>query len=106
MPSALQVIFFEHVLLYNLKGEAGGPEDVACLEQAEVVREGTDCVVFTYSRMRWTVMQAVSQLEKEVRLFPTPPSERPVHLDPRVVLLNAACTACLLPPVSSVSSPL
>ena len=38
----------------------------ACLEKAEVVREGTDCVVFTYSRMRWTVMQAVSQLEKEV----------------------------------------
>lgn len=62
----MQVIFFEHVLLYNLKGEAGGKEDVACLEKAELVREGKDCVIFTYSRMRWTVMQAVAQLEQEV----------------------------------------
>lgn len=61
------VIFFEHVLLYNLKGEAGGKEDVACLEKAEVVREGRDLVVFTYSRMRWTVMQAVAAVEKEAR---------------------------------------
>ena len=64
------VIFFEHVLLYNLKGDVGGAEDVACLEQSELVREGTDCVIFTYSRMRWTVMQAVAQLEKEVRCSP------------------------------------
>lgn len=61
------VIFFEHVLLYNLKGDAGGADDVACLEKSEVVREGTDCVIFSYSRMRWTVMQAVAQLEEQVR---------------------------------------
>ena len=61
------VIFFEHVLLYNLKGEVGGKEEVACLEMAETVREGRDCVIFTYSRMRWTVMQAVATLTKEVR---------------------------------------
>jgi hypothetical protein len=60
------VIFFEHVLLYNLKGPAGGKDDVACLEKAELVREGSDCVIFTYSRMRWTVMHAVGALEKEV----------------------------------------
>jgi pyruvate/2-oxoglutarate/acetoin dehydrogenase E1 component len=64
---SVQVIFFEHVLLYNLKGSVGGKEDVACLEKAELVREGKDCVIFTYSRMRWTVMQAAAQLEKEVR---------------------------------------
>ena len=61
------VIFFEHVLLYNLKGEAGGAEEVACLEKSELVREGSDCVIFSYSRMRWTVMQAVAQLEEQVR---------------------------------------
>ncbi len=68
------VIFFEHVLLYNIKGEAGGKDDVACLERAEVVREGTDVSIFTYSRMRYVVMQAVQDLVKkgynpEVRLY-------------------------------------
>jgi pyruvate/2-oxoglutarate/acetoin dehydrogenase E1 component len=63
----MQVIFFEHVLLYNLKGTVGGKDEVACLEKSELVREGKDCVIFTYSRMRWTVMQAAAQLEKEVR---------------------------------------
>ena len=53
------IIFFEHVLLYNIKGE------VQCLERAEVVREGTDVSIFCYSRMRYVVMQAVAQLEKE-----------------------------------------
>jgi pyruvate dehydrogenase E1 component beta subunit len=62
------VIFFEHVLLYNLKGEAGGVDEVASLEKSELVRVGADCVIFSYSRMRWTVMQAVAQLEKEVCL--------------------------------------
>ena len=62
------MIFFEHVLLYNLKGIAGGAEDLAPLERSEVVRNGRDCVIFTYSRMRWTVMQAVAKLETEVRL--------------------------------------
>lgn len=59
------VIFFEHVLLYNLKGEVGDADDVACLEKSELVRKGSHCVIFTYSRMRWTVLQAVAQLEKE-----------------------------------------
>ena len=34
------------------------------LERAEVVREGTDVSIFTYSRMRYVVMQAVAELEK------------------------------------------
>eukprot|EP00892_Ulva_mutabilis_P009343 jgi/Ulvmu1/6781/UM030_0119.1 len=59
------VIFFEHVLLYNLKGPTGGKDDVAVLEKSELVREGKDCVILTYSRMRWTAMQAVTELEKE-----------------------------------------
>jgi pyruvate dehydrogenase E1 component beta subunit len=59
------VIFFEHVLLYNLKGEVGDADDVSCLEKSELVRQGSQCVIFSYSRMRWTVLQAVAQLEKE-----------------------------------------
>ena len=35
------------------------------LERAELVREGTDVSIFCYSRMRYVVMQAVAQLEKE-----------------------------------------
>ena len=59
------IIFFEHVLLYNIKGEVGDKDEVQCLERAEVVREGTDVSIFCYSRMRYVVMQAVAQLEKE-----------------------------------------
>lgn len=36
------------------------------------MREGKDVVILTYSRMRWTVMQAVTELEKEV--LPPPPT--------------------------------
>ncbi|KAI8109660.1 hypothetical protein M9434_000940 [Picochlorum sp. BPE23] len=59
------IIFFEHVLLYNVKGEVGDKDEVQCLERAEVVREGTDVSIFCYSRMRYVAMQAVAQLEKE-----------------------------------------
>lgn len=48
---------------------AGGERSRPCvqvLEKSEVVREGKDCVILTYSRMRWTVMQAVGELEKQV----------------------------------------
>jgi hypothetical protein len=36
-----------------------------CLERAELVREGTDVTIFCYSRMRYVVMQAVQELEKQ-----------------------------------------
>eukprot|EP00199_Chlamydomonas_sp_CCMP681_P001871 CAMPEP_0119105336 /NCGR_PEP_ID=MMETSP1180-20130426/3326_1 /TAXON_ID=3052 ORGANISM="Chlamydomonas cf sp, Strain CCMP681" /NCGR_SAMPLE_ID=MMETSP1180 /ASSEMBLY_ACC=CAM_ASM_000741 /LENGTH=365 /DNA_ID=CAMNT_0007090361 /DNA_START=109 /DNA_END=1206 /DNA_ORIENTATION=+ len=59
------IIFFEHVLLYNLKAEVGDSDEVQCLEKAEMVRTGTDVSIFTYSRMRYVVMQAVAELEKQ-----------------------------------------
>lgn len=59
------IIFFEHVLLYNVKGPVGDKDEVQCLERAELVRQGTDVSIFCYSRMRYVVMQAVAQLEKE-----------------------------------------
>ncbi|WP_448524816.1 pyruvate dehydrogenase complex E1 component subunit beta [Parathermosynechococcus lividus] len=59
------VLFFEHVLLYNLKENL--PEEEYCLplDKAEVVRPGTEVTILTYSRMRHHVLQAVKTLEKE-----------------------------------------
>nr|YP_009244444.1 pyruvate dehydrogenase E1 component beta subunit [Agarophyton chilense]AMK96686.1 pyruvate dehydrogenase E1 component beta subunit [Agarophyton chilense]ASP44581.1 pyruvate dehydrogenase E1 component beta subunit [Agarophyton chilense]UAD84385.1 pyruvate dehydrogenase E1 component beta subunit [Agarophyton chilense] len=56
------VIFFEHVLLYNLKGELPNDEYFLPLDKAEVVRNGSDVTILTYSRMRHHVMQAVADL--------------------------------------------
>ena len=56
------VLFFEHVLLYNLAEELPEGNYVCALDQAEVVREGTDATVLTYSRMRHHCLQAVKQL--------------------------------------------
>lgn len=57
------VIFFEHVLLYNLKGETREGH-LQPLERAELVEEGTDVTILTYSRMRYTVLQAIQELKK------------------------------------------
>ena len=56
------VLFFEHVLLYNLAEELPEGNYVCALDQAEVVREGTDVTVLTYSRMRHHCLQAVKRL--------------------------------------------
>ncbi|PAX52646.1 alpha-ketoacid dehydrogenase subunit beta [Brunnivagina elsteri] len=59
------VLFFEHVLLYNLKENLPEEEYVLPLDKAEVVRRGKDVTILTYSRMRHHVMQAMKSLEKE-----------------------------------------
>ncbi|ARV62294.1 alpha-ketoacid dehydrogenase subunit beta [Nostocales cyanobacterium HT-58-2] len=59
------VLFFEHVLLYNLKEDLPEQEYLLPLDKAEVVRHGKDVTILTYSRMRHHVMQAVKTLEKE-----------------------------------------
>jgi pyruvate dehydrogenase E1 component beta subunit len=56
------VMFYEHVLLYNLKDDVPDEEEVQSLERAELVRPGTDLTIFTYGRMRHTVMEAVKEL--------------------------------------------
>ncbi len=58
------VLFFEHVLLYNLKENLPDHEYLCPLDKAEVVREGKDVTLLTYSRMRHHCMQAVKTLEK------------------------------------------
>lgn len=59
------VLFFEHVLLYNLKENLPEHEYLVPLDQAETVRPGTDVTILTYSRMRHHVMQAVSKLAQK-----------------------------------------
>lgn len=59
------VLFFEHVLLYNLKENLPEAEYLVPLDQAEVVRQGKDVTILTYSRMRHHVMQAVKTLVKD-----------------------------------------
>lgn len=59
------VIFFEHVLLYNLQEDIPEEDYVLPLDKAEIVREGTDVTILTYSRMRHHVIQATDQLIKE-----------------------------------------
>nr|QVY58320.1 pyruvate dehydrogenase E1 component beta subunit [Kappaphycus striatus] len=59
------VIFFEHVLLYNLKEDLPDYEYYVPLDKAELVREGKDVTIVTYSRMRHHVIQAVDELVRE-----------------------------------------
>ncbi|NEP12689.1 MAG: alpha-ketoacid dehydrogenase subunit beta [Symploca sp. SIO2C1] len=59
------VLFFEHVLLYNLKENLPEEEYLVPLDKAEVVRAGKDVTILTYSRMRHHALQAAKQLEKE-----------------------------------------
>jgi pyruvate dehydrogenase E1 component beta subunit len=59
------VLFFEHVLLYNLKENLPEEEYICPLDKAEVVRRGKDITILTYSRMRHHVTQALKTLEAE-----------------------------------------
>jgi pyruvate dehydrogenase E1 component beta subunit len=59
------VLFFEHVLLYNLSEEIPTGDYICALDQADVVREGKHVTILTYSRMRHHCLKAVEQLEKE-----------------------------------------
>jgi pyruvate dehydrogenase E1 component beta subunit len=69
MKSAIRddnpVLFFEHVLLYNLKENLPESEYLLPLNKAEIVKKGKDVTILTYSRMRHHCLQALKQLEKE-----------------------------------------
>lgn len=56
------ILFFEHVLLYNLKEDIPDEEYLLPLDKAEMVREGSDVTILTYSRMRYHVLKAVETL--------------------------------------------
>jgi pyruvate dehydrogenase E1 component beta subunit len=60
------VIFLEHELLYNSKGEVpDDPEFVVPFGQANVVRVGQDVTIVAYARMTVLALQAAHELEKE-----------------------------------------
>ncbi|MEM9805329.1 MAG: alpha-ketoacid dehydrogenase subunit beta [Cyanobacteria bacterium P01_D01_bin.56] len=59
------VLFFEHVLLYNLKEDLPNDEYLVPLDKADVVRPGKDVTILTYSRMRHHVLQAVKGIEAQ-----------------------------------------
>ena len=59
------VLFFEHVLLYNLKEDLPEEEYVLPLDKAEIVRPGKDVTILTYSRMRHHVIQAMKSIESK-----------------------------------------
>jgi pyruvate dehydrogenase E1 component beta subunit len=58
------VLFFEHVLLYNLSEDIPEGDYICALDQAEIVRPGKDVTILTYSRMRHHCLKAVQQLSE------------------------------------------
>lgn len=59
------VVFFEHVLLYNLQQDLPDKQYYLPLDKAEIVRVGEQLTILTYSRMRYHVMQALETLTNQ-----------------------------------------
>jgi pyruvate dehydrogenase E1 component beta subunit len=60
------VLFFEHVLLYNLKEHIPDKEYWLDLNKAEVVKTGKFLTILTYSRMRHVVMEAIKDFPEDL----------------------------------------
>lgn len=56
------VIFFEHKLLYKMKGEVAESAEALPLGKASVRRQGQHATVATYSAMLWHVLEAAERL--------------------------------------------
>jgi pyruvate dehydrogenase E1 component beta subunit len=60
------VIFLEHELLYNSKGEVpDDPEFLVPFGKATIMREGADVTIVAYARMSILALQAAEELAKE-----------------------------------------
>lgn len=60
------VMFLEHELLYNSKGEVQeGPDFTIPFGKADIKREGEAVSIITYSRMTLVALMAAAELEKE-----------------------------------------
>jgi pyruvate dehydrogenase E1 component beta subunit len=59
------VMFIEHKLLYNTKGEVPDGEYTVPLGKADVKREGTDLTIVSYSRQTLLALEAAETLQKE-----------------------------------------
>ena len=59
------VMFIEHKLLYNTKGEVPDGEHLVPLGKADVKRVGTDLTIVSYSRQLLLALEAAETLQKE-----------------------------------------
>lgn len=60
------VVFIEHSLLYGIKGEVSDdPDFLLPLEGAQVLREGSDITIVTYSRMSVMALRVAAKLAQE-----------------------------------------
>jgi pyruvate dehydrogenase E1 component beta subunit len=59
------VLMFEHVLLYNIEGEADESADAVDISHAHVRREGTQVTLITYGGMLWRTLEAAQQLAQD-----------------------------------------
>lgn len=60
------VLFMESETLYNVKGDVpDDPETLVPMGKANVVREGKDATIISYSRITHVALDAAAQLEKE-----------------------------------------
>ncbi|KFG51843.1 pyruvate dehydrogenase complex subunit PD-HE1Beta, partial [Toxoplasma gondii p89] len=58
------VVFFEHVLTYNIKEEIPLLPYTLPLDKAEVARQGTDITVLAYGKLRHVALDAAQHLEQ------------------------------------------
>lgn len=56
------VIFIEHNLLYNTKGQVPDDDHLVALGTSDIKREGTDVTLISYSRMVLTALEAADEL--------------------------------------------
>ncbi len=59
------VMFFEHKMLYNMKGEVPAESDVLPLGKGTVVRDGTDVTIVSYLKTLHESVKAAEQLDKD-----------------------------------------
>lgn len=59
------VLFFEHKKLYGVKGPVPEDDHIIPLGEAEVVREGSDVTIVTYSYMLQFCLEAAEKLKNE-----------------------------------------
>lgn len=59
------VIFFEHKLLYKIKGEVPGSEYTIPIGKADIKRTGKDVTIITYSLMTHRALEAAEKLSRD-----------------------------------------
>ena len=58
------IVYIEHKMLYNTKGQVPDGEHLVPLGRADIKREGKDVTIIAYSRMVFYAIEAAKELEK------------------------------------------